>query len=121
MTFDREGRMSRPPGTRIPFSGRLLFGAVLLTLGTLWTLDNLGVMDADQILRWWPVFLMGFGITRILGILGPRSVVSGTIFTAIGFWMLLREFDIVHVSIFRLWPMFLIFLGAALVWRSMRP
>lgn len=113
--------MSKPPGTRIPFSGRLLFGAVLLTLGTLWTADNLGVLDADQILRWWPMFLMGFGLSRILGILGPRSVVSGTIFTAIGFWMLLRELDIVHVSIFRLWPMFMIFLGAALVWRSMRP
>jgi hypothetical protein len=105
----------------IPFSGRLIFGAVLLTLGTLWTADNLGVLDADQILRWWPVFLMAFGITRLLGILGPRSVVSGTIFTAIGFWMLLRELDIVHVSLFRLWPMFLILLGASLVFRSMRP
>ncbi len=113
--------MSKPPGSRIPFSGRLLFGAVLLTLGTLWTLDNLGVLNADEILRWWPVFLMAFGVMRLLGVMGPRSVVSGAIFTVIGGWMLLRELDVVHVSIFRLWPMFLIFLGAALVWRSMRP
>ena len=122
MTFEPMGdpRSSRSR-SGIPFSGRLIFGAVLLTLGTLWTADNLGVLDADQILRWWPVFLIGFGLMRILGILGPRSVVSGTIFTLVGTWMLLRELDIVHVSIFHLWPMFLIFLGAALVWRSMRP
>lgn len=121
MTFE-PGHPMHPLRTHrgIPFSGRLIFGAVLLTLGTLWTLDNLDVLDADSILRWWPVFLLAFGLSRIFGILGPRSVVGGTIFSAIGFWMLLRELGIVHVSIFRLWPMFLIFVGAALIWRSSR-
>jgi predicted membrane protein len=104
----------------IPFSGRLVFGAVMLTLGVLWTLDNLNLMDADSILRWWPALLAWFGVFRIFGILGPRSVVSGTLFFAVGFWMLLRELGVVHVSIFRLWPVFLIVLGAVLVWRSMR-
>ena len=104
----------------IPFSGRLVFGAVLLTLGVLWTLDNLSILDADSILRWWPALLACFGILRILGVMGPRSIVSGTLFFVVGMWMLLRELDVVHVSIFRLWPVFLIILGAVLVWRSMR-
>ena len=121
MTFD-PGHPASPSAAKavIPFSGRLLFGAVLLTLGVLWTLDNLGLMDADSVLRWWPVFLAWFGVMRIFGILGPRSVVSGTIFLIVGLWMLLRELGVVHVSIFKLWPLFLIFIGAALVWRSSR-
>jgi hypothetical protein len=121
MTFD-PGHPTNSPATRqgIPFSGRLLFGAVLLTLGTLWTLDNLNVLDADAILRWWPVFLLAFGLARLTGWFGPRSVVAGTIFSLIGFWMLLRELDVVQVSIWRLWPVFLIFIGASLVWRSSR-
>lgn len=121
MTFD-PGHPTNPAPTRqgIPFSGRLLFGAVLLTLGTLWTLDNLNVLDADEVLRWWPVFLLAFGLARLTGLFGPRSVVGGTIFTAIGFWMLLREVGVVNVSIWRLWPIFLIFIGASLVWKSYR-
>ncbi len=121
MTFDPRDPMhpTRPrPG--IPFSGRLVFGLVLLTLGVLWTADNLGVLDADAVLRWWPVLLLAFGLTRLFGIQGQRSVVSGALFSLIGLWMLLRELGIVHVSIFRLWPLFMIFVGAALIWRSTR-
>jgi len=104
----------------IPFSGRLLFGAVAITLGVLWTADNLGLMDADAILRWWPVLLAAVGLMRLTGMFGPRHVVSGVLFTLAGFWMLLRELDVIQISIFKLWPVFLIVLGGSLVWRSMR-
>lgn len=104
----------------IPFSGRLLFGAVAITLGVLWTADNLGLLDADAVLRWWPVILVLFGLMRLTGLFGPRHAVSGTLFTVAGSWMLLRELDVVQVSIFKLWPVFLIVLGGSLVWRSMR-
>jgi len=121
MTGDPFGPMRRDRLRRgIPFSGRLLFGAVAITLGVLWTADNLGVLDADSVLRWWPAFLAMFGLMRLTGLFGPRHVVSGALFTIAGFWMLLRELDVIQVSIFKLWPVFLIVLGGSLVWRSMR-
>ena len=120
MNGERFGSVSDRPARRgIPFSGRLIFGAVVLTLGVLWTLDNLNLMDADDVLRWWPVLLAWFGIVRIFGIFGPRSVMSGSLFLTIGLWMLLRELGVINVSIFKLWPVFLIVVGAALVWRSL--
>lgn len=119
MTFD-PGHPIGPPraGTGIPFSGRLLFGAVVLTLGVLWTLENLGLLDADAVLRWWPALLLVYGIARVFGLWCSRGVVSGTLFALAGGWMLLREIGVVDVSIFRLWPLFLVFLGASIVWRA---
>lgn len=104
----------------IPFSGRLLFGAVILTLGLLWTADNLGMLDADAVLRYWPALVMLVGVLRLTGTLVPRHTMSGALFLFIGSWMLARELGYIHISIFKLWPVFLILAGAALVWRSMR-
>lgn len=115
-----------PPGvnderrTQVRVTGRLVFGAVLVTLGLLWTLENLGLANADLILRWWPALLVGYGVMRLTGLDGTRRLVSGTMFVLAGSWMLARELGFVNVSIFRLWPLFMIGIGASLVWRSMR-
>src|SRR5438067_3881174 len=101
-------------------TGRLVFGALLVTLGLLWTLQNLGLADADEVLRWWPALLVGYGLLRLTGLDGTRRVASGVLFVLAGSWMLARELGIVHVSIFRLWPVFMVAVGASLVWRSMR-
>ena len=109
---------SERSGTRI--TGRLVFGAVLVTLGILWTLDNLGLTDASEFVRWWPALVMGYGLLRLTGLDGTRRVVSGALFVLAGGWMLAHSLGYAHVSIFRLWPVFMIFIGATLVWRSMR-
>ncbi|MEQ1834127.1 MAG: DUF5668 domain-containing protein [Candidatus Eisenbacteria bacterium] len=105
---------------RLRFTGRLLFGIVLVTLGLLWTLENLGIAEADVVLRWWPALLVAYGFVRFTGLDGTKRVVSGVLFMLAGGWMLARELGYVHVSIFRLWPVFMIIVGASLVWRSVR-
>jgi len=101
-------------------TGRLFFGAVLVALGVLWTLDNLGLADAGEYMRWWPVIPIFYGLLRLTGIDGTRRVGSGLLFTLGGGYLLLRELRILHVSLFGLWPVFLIIIGAVLVWRSLR-
>src|ERR1043166_2128706 len=83
----RERRSSR-------LTGRLVFGALLVTLGLLWTLQNLGLADADQVLRWWPALVIGYGLLRLTGLDGTRRVTSGVLFVLAGSWMLLRELGI---------------------------
>lgn len=112
--------VGRTPRGNLSFTGRMLFGAVLVALGLVWTLDNLGITDADVVLRWWPVLLLAYGFVRLTGLDGTRRVVSGVIFMLAGGWMLARALGYVHVSILHLWPVFMIFIGASLVWRSMR-
>ena len=112
------GVMSEKSSLRI--TGRLLFGIVLVTLGILWTLDNLGLANADEFLRWWPALVIGYGVMRVTGLDGTRRQVSGILFVLAGGWMLARSLGYVHVSIFRLWPAWLIVIGGSLVWRSLR-
>lgn len=97
---------------------RLLFGLVLVTLGALWTLDNLGFVDSGTILRWWPALLLGYGLMRLSGVDGRRRPMSGTLFTIAGAWLLAQRLGWVQVSLFQLWPVFLIAVGASIVWRS---
>ena len=59
------------------FTGRLVFGLIVLTLGVMWTLDNLGIIDSAPILRWWPALLLAAGLARLTGIGARQSVVSG--------------------------------------------
>jgi hypothetical protein len=101
-------------------TGRLVFGLVLVACGLMWTLENLGVPGVDEILRWWPAALVVYGVIRLTGLDGTRRVVSGSLVMLIGFYMLARELGIVRISIFRLWPVWLIIVGSILVWRSMR-
>lgn len=104
----------------IPLTGRLLFGAVILVLGLLWTAENLGFGEAEAVLRWWPVLLLVYGLVRVLGLDGSRSVVSGTLFILAGGWMVARELGWVQLSIWRLWPVWMIVVGAGLIFRSLR-
>ncbi|MEO5987791.1 MAG: DUF5668 domain-containing protein [Candidatus Eisenbacteria bacterium] len=101
-------------------TGRLVFGAILLTLGTLWTLDNVGLMNASEVLRYWPALLVLFGLARLFGWGVPRTPLLGGILTFVGVQMLLHEFDLVQWSVLRLWPVVLIVAGTSIVWRSLR-
>lgn len=101
-------------------TGRLLFGTILLTLGTLWTLDNLGLMDASQVLRFWPVVLIALGVVRLFGWGVPRTPLFGGILTFVGVQLLLGELDLFHFSLLRVWPVILILAGVSILWRSLR-
>ncbi len=56
---------------------RLIPALVLITLGTLFLLDNLGVagIDAGQLIAtWWPLLLILAGTSRLLGRTAPGGI-----------------------------------------------
>ena len=94
---------------------RLLIGIIVITIGTLFMLDNLGLTDANDILRWWPALLLGYGFLRLTGLLGRQSLWVGLIFSIAGGWMLLSEAGLVHRDVWALWPVLLILWGIAVI------
>jgi hypothetical protein len=94
-----------------PFSGRLVLGVVLLALGLLWTADNLGLTDAGQVLRWWPLLLVAFGVTRITGWGGERQLALGIICVVAGVLVLGHELG---------WPLALVAVGIQILMRGSR-
>jgi predicted membrane protein len=101
-------------------TGRLIFGLIVITLGVLWTLDNLGLVDSRQVLRWWPLLIVLFGICKQIGFGMSRQPVAGLVLSVVGLLMLFHEFDLIHFGIWQLWPLLMIALGVSLVVRSMR-
>lgn len=106
--------------THSPFGARLWFGLILVTLGVLWTLDNTGIVNADEILRWWPVVLMVFGALKLTGTGMARRPTAGAIMLVIGALFTIDHFGIWRWDFGDLWPLFLIALGLLVVWRSLR-
>lgn len=52
----------------------LTFGASLVALGVIWTLANLGLLEALPVLRtWWPLSLVLWGILELLDFAVRRS------------------------------------------------
>jgi hypothetical protein len=103
---------------RSPISGRLIFGLAILTMGVLWTLDNLDVIEAGRALRWWGVVPFGWGVMCLLGLGCPRRVMLGSFWALVGAVTLLHAGGVLPVSVFDLWPLVFIFIGANIVFRS---
>ena len=97
---------------------QLAFGLLVIALGVLFTLDNLGVIAAGEILRWWPVVPLAFGLARLTGACCGRSLLVGLIFTLGGGLMLLHELGLVAIDPWDLWPVVLIAAGASMLGKS---
>lgn len=108
----RFGRGDRPEAISV----RLIIGLVLASLGMLWTLDNLGMVDASRYINWWPALLVLFGLLKLTGIGLSRSMPAAAFFLLIGSVLLLGHLGIVHISLL---PLFLIAAGVAVISRSL--
>lgn len=101
-------------------AGRLILGFVLLGLGILWTLDNMGIYESERLLRWWPLVLVLIGLSHLTGSGGNRRILSGTLFTGAGVLLTLERVGLVDVNVWTLWPLFFVVVGAMIVIRSLR-
>lgn len=109
------------PERSTAFTPRLVFGGFLMALGVLFTLGNLGMIEARPYLKYWPVMLIAVGFTHLISG-SRRSAFGGLVWIAIGGWLLADNLDLVSVSFWRLWPGIVILLiGASLVAGGLRP
>ena len=106
---------------RSRFAPGLVAGIVLTALGSLFVLDSFGVLDAGNLLDYWPLFLILPGIAHMLW---PRKHADrfwGAILAGIGTLLLLRNLNVFWISFRHVWPVVLVALGVYLVWRAKGP
>lgn len=91
---------------------KLIWGAILVTVGTVLTLGNFDLVDLRQIWRFWPLILIAVGIGKLFD---PKELSSG--FTSIGFgcWFLIGNFRLFGLTYRESWPIILIFAGVGIV------
>jgi hypothetical protein len=95
-----------------------VFGVILIGLGAIFLLQNFGIVDAGRPGDWWPVVLIGFGVSSLIAPKDAGDASSGTVLTALGAFFLLRNFDVIDWRFRDIWPAFLVLGGIALIARS---
>jgi hypothetical protein len=94
---------------------QLVFGVLVIVFGALFTLDNLGIVEAGQILRFWPVIPLVYGISRLAGLYCCQNTMVGLIFFLGSALLLLHEFGLIAIDPWELWPVVLIAIGVSMV------
>jgi len=106
-------------GVRPRLTAQVIVGLMIIALGVLFTLDNLGFIDARDYIVYWPVFLVAIGATKIWrAIQDGHGWMSGLIFFAIGSWMLIKRVAYIEIDARDIFPLGLLFLGGYIVWRG---
>ncbi len=105
------------PTRQVRMSFQLILGLFIIFLGVLYTLDNLGIVYAHDVLRFWPIFLVLYGASRVMQCETTGQKVWGIFWIVVGSFMVLDRLDIIYFSILDLWPLILVLLGISMIWR----
>ena len=99
--------------------GRHLFsGFVFLTIGLVFLLGNMGFIDVNYVVRFWPVILIALGVMKMVESHDEFRSGSGVFFIVLGLLFLMGNFNILRIAFHDLWPLVLIGLGCLMLWRS---
>ena len=114
---------------RIRYRGSLLWPVILIGLGIIFLLNNLGLMTGDvwdTALRLWPLLLIAIGLD---GFIRRGGLVGSSLIIAVGIVFLLSNYGYLIVNVWevviRLWPLLLIaigfdiFIGRRSIWASL--
>src|SRR5271163_2118212 len=97
----------------------LFFGAIVVAIGCLLLLDNLGIFRFHDVWQYLPVLLVAYGISRIVDSRTPSGYVWGGVMTLIGAFLLLDTLDIIVFNFAVVWPLILIAFGISVLVRAL--
>src|SRR5579884_4172764 len=110
----REWRRGHPgPGPIVP-------GIILLIIGTVFLLNNLGFFYIREIWQYWPVVLIVAGVAHAAAPRnGMRSLLWSGMLIVMGGLLLAQNFGYIHGNVWEIiWPVFLIFIGLSFLFRG---
>lgn len=99
---------------------RLWIGIGVLAVGVLELFDATGAYDADRLLRWWPVLLVGIGLLLLARGLASGRWFPGALLLLVGGSLLADRVGWLEGGLDRLWPLILVLLGLAIISRGLR-
>jgi len=102
-------------------SPRVIFGLLVVAFGLAMLLDNLDVLNALDLLRFWPVGLLLVGVAYMVQADGRSERIFGGILTAVGVVFVLEIFFGIEVHIWRWWPLAVVAFGALVVAKAFLP
>ncbi len=99
-------------------SSRLVLGTIIIILGVLFTLDNLGIIEVGNYVKFWPLAVIAFGMAIMLESSKAAGRFAGGVVILAGVLILLNNIGIIRFRIWDFWPIILILLGISIIWRG---
>jgi hypothetical protein len=99
--------------------GRLIAGVILVGLGLIYALQSFGLLYAGDLLRFWPLILVGVGVTKIIHARFPAQRTAGFVVAAVGVLILLWTLNVSWFRARDVWPVVLLLVGGSLIWQAM--
>jgi LiaF transmembrane domain len=103
---------------RIRLTSQLFAGLLLAALGTLFTLDNLHILRAREVLRYWPAIFLVIGISQLWQARSIGTMIGGSIWIVFGSILLGERLHLISSGL-RFWPLLLVAVGVWIMVRSM--
>jgi hypothetical protein len=104
--------------TRIRLTSQLFAGLLLAALGMLFTLDNLHILRAREVLRYWPAIFLAIGISQLWQARSMGTMIGGSIWIVFGSVLLGERLHLISSGL-RFWPLLLVAVGVWIMVRSM--
>jgi predicted membrane protein len=98
---------------------QLVVGLLIIFVGVVFTLDELGIAPAISYLRYWPLALVLIGVLKMLQARDGGGAFAGVLFTLAGVWLQAEELDVINIRIWQIWPLALVLFGGYLVWQGL--
>jgi hypothetical protein len=98
----------------------MVTGLLILTVGVVFLLDQMGVEEAEGLFAWWPVAFLALGVAAVLN----RAYFGAILWFVVGTFLLLPRFGFPEVEMWEarsLWPLLISVAGVALVRQALRP
>lgn len=105
-------------------SSRVIVGLVIVAIGVMMLVDRMGIADMSMFMwgRLWPFILIAMGIARMFDAPprrpGRPSHRTGGWLLWVGVWGLVSEFQVFGLGYDTSWPLLVIGVGVAMVWRA---
>jgi predicted membrane protein len=93
------------------FTPQLVFGSFIVLLGVIFTLSNIGLIDGEDYLQYWPAFLILYGVVKLVQCRTTSGRIWSVAWIVIGGTMLLNTLHLAHIHIWDYWPIILILVG----------
>jgi predicted membrane protein len=103
------------PNSRNPLTPKFTIGVILVLMGVALALDQLGMLQANHLFRYWPAALIIVGLVMLQR--GERhGALRALLLIVIGGWLLLNTLGFVSLDLWEfIWPLLLVFFGARIM------
>jgi predicted membrane protein len=103
---------------RFPHKHGLVPGALILGLGIVFLLGNMGVLDVGYVFRFWPLILVAVGLFKLVESGDNYAHSSGIFWIVVGGLFFLGNIGLLRDALDNFWPVILIGVGSLMLWRS---